>query len=454
MGALSMSLDLSSSIDGPYNIPNWSIDGYCCQTDTPSNTFCRGPIWLPGHLLIESVVERVASACGLAPHAVRLKNLYQPGDTALGGQLMPHCTLPQLVQSVTDKVGYASLSAEVAAFNQGSRFVKQGLAVSPFRYAMGHATGYTAVVTVKDDGSVLVEQSGCELGQGLNVKQAQCAALTLGVPIELVKVSGVTSKVSTGSTGGSTTSEGNVASVRLACEDLMRKLQPVRARQEAQLYGGRPLSWAELVSAAVAEGVDKRGHGCYSKKDRETTKGGQVVLPGDSGYGGDEYCAFGACLTHLRYDALNAELTVLRAEIVTDQGYSLNPLIDAGQVQGAYVMGLGYVLTEQFGWAGGSGTNTTNGTWEYKPPSSLDIPIVFDVSFLADSPNSAGIFSSKAVGEPALLASASVLCALRHAITEVRAEMGVTAPFDLSAPATPDEVQKLCMLDWKKFGLV
>jgi xanthine dehydrogenase molybdopterin-binding subunit B len=78
---------------------------------------------------------------------------------------------------------------------------------------------------------------------------------------------------------------------------------------------------------------------------------------------------------------------------------------------------------------------------------------VFDVSFLPDTPNAAGIYSSKAVGEPAILASASVLSALRHAVREVRREMGVTAHFDLSAPATPDEVQRLCSLDWKQFGL-
>lgn len=133
-------------------------------------------------------------------------------------------------------------------------------------------------------------------------------------------------------------------------------------------------------------------------------------------------------------------------------GWSFNPLIDAGQVQGAYAMGLGYVLTEQYGWAA-DGVNTTNGTWEYKPPSSLDIPVKFDISFLPDSPNAAGIYSSKAVGEPAVLASASVLAALRHAIREVRKEMGVTDHFELSAPAVPDEVHRLCALDWKAFSL-
>ena len=77
--------------------------------------------------------------------------------------------------------------------------------------------------------------------------------------------------------------------------------------------------WAELVQAAVKAGADKRGYGRYAS-EREVSKGGQVVLPGKSGYGHSQYTAFGAALTHVRYDALSAELTVLRAEIVTDQG--------------------------------------------------------------------------------------------------------------------------------------
>ena len=483
-GMLTEALDLSEAIDGPYRIANWSIDGHCCRTDTPANTFCRGPVWLPAHLLIEGVIESVAAHCNLDAHDVRLRNLYRPGDVALGRQLLPHCTLPSLVAEVCHRTGYDTLRANVEHFNARSRYVKQGLAISPFRYGMGSGAGYAAMVSIRDDGSVVVSQSGCEIGQGLYVKQAQVAALTLGVDVALVSVEPVTSKLSTGPTGGSTTSEGNAASVRLACEQVLQKLSPVRTGLEGRLR--RTATWAELVAEAVRSGADKTGYAQYSGHEKETTKGGQVVLPGASGYGREQYCAFGVALTHIRcapacllvsaplhrpssphalpmpllpprisprrYDALSAELTLLRTELVTDQGYSLNPLIDAGQVQGAFTMGLGYVLSEQMQWAPGTGLNLSNGTWEYKPPSSLDIPVTFNVAFLPGSPNAAGIFSSKAVGEPAILAAASVLSALSHAIREIRKDEGIKGHFDLSAPAVPEEVQRLCALDWKAFA--
>lgn len=58
-------------------------------------------------------------------------------------------------------------------FNAANRWVKRAVVCLPQKYGMARATGYTVRVGVQDDGSVLVQQSGCEIGQGLNVKVAQ-----------------------------------------------------------------------------------------------------------------------------------------------------------------------------------------------------------------------------------------------------------------------------------------
>jgi xanthine dehydrogenase/oxidase len=42
---------------------------------------------------------------------------------------------------------------------------------------------------------------------------------------------------------------------------------------------------------------------------------------------------------------------------------SMNPEIDIGQVEGAFVMGLGYWLTEKAIYDPSSGLELTNGTW-------------------------------------------------------------------------------------------
>ena len=72
-------------------------------------------------------------------------------------------------------------------------------------------------------------------------------------------------------------------------------------------------------------------------------------------------------------------MTVLRADVLYDCGNSLNPLIDLGQTEGAFVMGLGYVFREEV-LITNEGKNNSDDTWEYKPPM-VEIFFLFSFSF-------------------------------------------------------------------------
>lgn len=52
-----------------------------------------------------------------------------------------------------------------------------------------------------------------------------------------------------------------------------------------------------------------------------------------------QYSAFGAAVTEVELDLLTGERRVLATDIAYDCGYALNPRIDLGQVEGAFVMG-------------------------------------------------------------------------------------------------------------------
>ncbi len=58
-------------------------------------------------------------------------------------------------------------------------------------------------------------------------------------------------------------------------------------------------------------------------------------------------------------------------------------------------MGLGYWLTEDVRYDSSTGRVLTDGTWEYKPPASADIPITMNTKLLRDAPNPTGILRSK-----------------------------------------------------------
>jgi xanthine dehydrogenase large subunit len=128
---------------------------------------------------------------------------------------------------------------------------------------------------------------------------------------------------------------------------------------------------------------------------------------------------------------------VLRADLVQDCGESLNPAIDLGQIEGAFVQGQGWLTCEELWWDA-KGRLRTVGPSTYKIPGSRDVPPIFNVKLLANAPSrEATIFRSKAVGEPPLLLATAVWTALKDAIAAVGD--GKTA-VRLDAPATPERV--------------
>jgi xanthine dehydrogenase/oxidase len=77
-----------------------------------------------------------------------------------------------------------------------------------------------------------------------------------------------------------------------------------------------------------------------------------------------------------------------------DVGKSLNPSIDIGQIEGAFMQGVGLFTLEEM-VTDSNGNLQTNGTSTYKIPTALDIPLEFNVTFLKGSSNPRAIYSSK-----------------------------------------------------------
>jgi xanthine dehydrogenase/oxidase len=156
---------------------------------------------------------------------------------------------------------------------------------------------------------------------------------------------------------------------------------------------------------------------------------------------GNGYCA---AMVECEVDILTGETQILKADILYDAGKSLSPLIDIGQVEGAFMIGAGHFLSEAMEYNEETGELMTIDTWEYKPPQSLDIPIEWNTVLLPHAPNPSGFLGSKVVGEPPLICSCAVLFAVKEAVLASRKEHGIDGWFALPAPATPEAVQLLC----------
>ena len=107
------------------------------------------------------------------------------------------------------------------------------------------------------------------------------------------------------------------------------------------------------------------------------------------------YNVWAVAVTEVEVDILTGEMYVVRADLLEDAGLSTSPIVDIGQVEGAFIMGLGLWTSEEVRHDPATGALLTNNTWEYKPPAAKDIPQDFRVTLLRGSRNPKGIMSSK-----------------------------------------------------------
>ena len=149
------------------------------------------------------------------------------------------------------------------------------------------------------------------------------------------------------------------------------------------------------------------------------------------------YFSYGASVSEVTIDTLTGEYVVDRADVLHDVGKSLNPAIDVGQVEGAFVQGMGWLTTEELWWDG-KGRLRTHAPSTYKIPLASDRPKVFDVKLAEWSVNKEPtIGRSKAVGEPPFMLPISVLEAISMAVASV-ADYKICPRLD--TPATPERV--------------
>jgi xanthine dehydrogenase large subunit len=204
----------------------------------------------------------------------------------------------------------------------------------------------------------------------------------------------------------------------------------VRFEANSVFVGGEVIPFADLIREAYMARVHLSAAGFYKTPkihwDRATGKGRPFY-----------YYAYGAAVSEVSIDTLTGEYRVDRTDILHDVGRSLNPALDKGQVEGAFVQGMGWLTTEELWWDA-EGQLRTHAPSTYKIPLASDRPRVFNVVLADWSENRENtIRRSKAVGEPPFMLGISVFEALSMAVASVADYR--TCP-RLDAPATPERV--------------
>nr|WP_064495559.1 xanthine dehydrogenase molybdopterin binding subunit [Pseudomonas chengduensis] len=457
-GNCGYSPDLSGSIvdramfhsDNAYFLGNATINGHRCKTNTASNTAYRGFGGPQGMVAIEEVMDAVARHLGKDPLEVRKLNYYGKTERNVTHyhQTVEHNVIHEMTAELEQSCEYAKRREEIRAFNAKSPVLKKGLAMTPVKFGISFTATFLnqagALIHIYTDGSIHLNHGGTEMGQGLNTKVAQVVAEVFQVDIERIQITATnTDKVpNTSPTAASSGADLNGMAAKNAAETIKQRLvdflvreykvtpEDVEFRNGQVRVRGHFLSFEEMIQKAYFGQVSLSSTGFYRTPkiyyDRDKAAGRPFY-----------YYAYGVACVEVLVDTLTGEYRMLRGDILHDVGDSLNPAIDIGQVEGAFVQGMGWLTMEELVW-NAKGKLMTNGPASYKIPAIADMPIDLRVKLVENRKNPEDtVFHSKAVGEPPFMLGIAAWCALKDAVASL-ADYKVQPQID--APATPERV--------------
>ena len=448
------SADLSQAVtdralfhaDNAYYYPAVRLRSHPMKTNTVSNTAFRGFGGPQGVVGAERMIEEIAYALGRDTLEVRKANLYQNGQLTPYHQTVEDMILPRILSELEESSDYHARRQAVLDWNAKGGVIRKGIALTPVKFGISFtATWFNqagALIHVYTDGSVQLSHGGTEMGQGLHTKVAQVVADAFQIDLDLIKISRTTTEKvpNTSATAASSGSDLNGMAALDACEQIKARLvefaaekwqvapDQVRFLPNHVMIGSETVRFADLVNLAYLGRVQLWAAGFYATPkihwDRKKGQGRPFF-----------YYAYGAAVSEVSVDTLTGEYLIERTDILHDVGRSLNPAIDKGQVEGAFVQGAGWLTSEELWWDA-EGRLRTHAPSTYKIPLASDRPRVFNTALAEWSENrEATIRRSKAVGEPPLMLGISVFEAIGMAVASVADYRECPR---LDAPATPE----------------
>ncbi|XP_026741608.1 indole-3-acetaldehyde oxidase-like [Trichoplusia ni] len=401
-----------------YKKETWSVKTGTVNTDTASNSYMRAPGTCEAISSIEHIMQHIAFAVQKDPTSVRIANMREEDND-----------LEELVKVLKQDANYDRRVKEIEQFNKTNRWMKKAISLNLMAFPIFYYGNYSALVTIyRGDGSVTVTSGGIEMGQGLNTKVAQVCAHELGVPIEFVKIIPCNSYVGANNvfSGSSITSESVCYAVIKACKVLRERLNPIRTRMAGA-------SWSQIITAASEEQIELTSLYMMADTDKDLRN----------------YTSFGVAITETQLDVLTGRFQIVRTDILEDVGVSINPKLDVGQVEGAYVQGVGYFTCEKLMYDKVSGKMVSNRSLKYHVPLASDIPVEFNVKFRYNYRNPNGVLGSKTCGEMGIALGHGVTHALRQCIMESRKDSGYDPNEWIYIPVPYDTETILKALDVK-----
>jgi CO/xanthine dehydrogenase Mo-binding subunit len=386
---------------GPYRVPNALVHAIAVRTNNPPCGAMRGFGVVQSCFAHEAQMDRLASACGLDPVEVRLRNALAPGDELLTGQriegtlpvaevIRACAALPLPDPAVDDVLARPGGAGRTAGARDVRRGVGFAVGFKNLMYAEGYMDGSVARCRI-DGGVVTIACAAAEVGQGFVTLVQQIARTVLDVD-DVIVAPADTGMGSAGSTSASRQTMMSGGAVEKVCRTARAELE--------RRAGGDDIDIAALTAREPVDVTEEYHH--------------RLTHPLDADGQGDAHVSF-ACAAHRAIVDVDPELGLVRVvHLATSQdvGRVLNPLQVTGQIEGGIAQGVGLAVMEELIVEGGQVRNAS--FTDYLIPTALDAPTVDAV--LIEEPEPGAPFGAKGVGEPPTISSTpAIVAAIRNA---------------------------------------
>ncbi|HEU4979224.1 MAG TPA: xanthine dehydrogenase family protein molybdopterin-binding subunit [Solirubrobacteraceae bacterium] len=363
-----------------YAAPHRRTSHRLARLDVPTPSWMRAPGECPGMYALESAMDELASACGIDPVELRIRN--DTDREPESGRPFSSRNLVACLREGAERFGWADRDPAPGARRDGPWLVGTGVAASTYP---AYRSPSQATARAEPDGSFTVRVAAADIGTGARTVLTQIAADALGAEPERVRVEIGDSDLPRGPVAGGSmgTASWGSAVVR-ACEALTEQL---RAH----------------AGAVPADGIEALG---------DTTE----ELKAQAGLARH---AFGAQFAEVRVSAETGEVRVPRLLGVFAVGRIINPKTARSQFIGGMTMGMGMALLEESVMDLEFGDYLNHDLAGYHVAACADV-LDIDATWVEEHDDQLNPMGSKGIGEIGIVGTAAAIANAVHHATGVR----------------------------------
>jgi xanthine dehydrogenase YagR molybdenum-binding subunit len=385
----------------------------------------RAPMEAQGHFALECAMDELAYATGIDPVELRLRN-----DTDTDPYSRRPFSTRALRECLTKgaaRFGWDKRTPEPRSMRDGRYVVGQGVAAAIFTHWRWPGK---AGVTLKGNGSALVEAAAHDIGTGTYTVMAQVAADALGLAPNRVAVRlGDTRLPESHPAIGSATVANATAAVMLAAQAVREKaIELALTGRDAPFVGAAPedVIIADGRLALAKTNLNITYAELLARNGLSSVVGGGDYAPVEEVNGAKAIFSFSAVFAEVRVDPDLGLVRLNRFVGAYDAGRIINPKTARSQAIGGIIWGLGQALLEQSETDPASGQFINRNYSGYLVPTNADIPEL-NVLFVGGFDEEASPLGAKGLGElTAVSVAPAIANALYHATGKRIRDLPVT----------------------------